>query len=708
MSEYFDHHICPSCGRRCCAPVYSDDPRRCHPPRAVSGAGLTRWSFLSGKLCAGISVRARMVEFIEIWVVIAIAAVMVIASLMLTSFAGARRHAKREAVAFRWLGATNIAFLLGAVGLMLGQLLPFWMSASMVILGMLSGIMMGYIALLIGLGEKPPAGRYLAVALACVMAQGVLAATAKDLGSLVISSSFINGVLGLFIARELWQKARPFGIELATLACAPFTAIGIAYLVRLTMVFLNVSAFVVTVITLAITFLVAFSALQWGFALIAFRAARLNRSLEQARDQAEESSRLKSRFLANMSHELRTPLNGILGMTEALEVQVTERDHRRMLETIRDSGKGLLAILTDILDLSQVQSGQLQIQPRPFNLRALVLEIGQTFAASAEAKGVAFEIRIELDDADLRNGDDRRLRQILGNILSNAVKFTEVGAIRVEIGELGGDVCFIIEDTGIGMTEAQQSQIFDEFVQADSSTTRRFGGTGLGMPIARELTQSMGGKLSVTSVFGQGTQVMLLLPLLPCGAAEPSQVPTTGPVPDHPVAPARPEASAGADLLPDPDIPLRVLIAEDNKVNQKVIAALMRGMRVSLTIVDNGRLAFDLTQNEDFDLFLFDSMMPEMDGSSALCAITRDYVARHKRVPPAVAVTANVAPEQLALYQAAGFVDVVAKPISKKKLEHSLAALGLGPWIYSEADDASAAGTASALHRRSSAVNAAE
>lgn len=649
-----------------------------------------------------------MVEFIEIWVVIAIAAVMVIASLMLTSFAGARRHAKREAVAFRWLGATNIAFLLGAVGLMLGQLLPFWMSAAMVILGMLSGIMMGYIALLIGLGDRPPAVRYLGVALGCVIAQGVLAATTMDLGSLIVSSSFINGVLGIYLSRDLWKRALPYGIELATLACAPFAAIGIAYMVRLAMVFLNVSAFVVTVITLAITFLVAFSALQWGFALIAFRAARLNRSLEVARDQAEEASRLKSRFLANMSHELRTPLNGILGMTEALDTQVTEREHRRMLETIRDSGRGLLALLTDILDLSQVQSGQLQIEPRPFNLRALVLEIGQTFAASAEAKGVACEIRIDLGETDLRNGDDRRLRQILGNILSNAVKFTEAGTIRLEVGELAGDVCVIIEDTGIGMTEDQQSQIFEEFVQADSSATRRFGGTGLGMPIARELTQSMGGTLSVSSVFGQGTQVLLLLPLPPCSAAAQHDPLPTESVPDIPGFVAKAGDRSGPAPMPDPEAPLRVLIAEDNKVNQKVIAALMRGMHVNLTMVDNGRLAFDLTQNEEFDLFLFDSMMPEMDGSSALCAITRAYAARHKRVPPAVAVTANVAPEQLALYEAAGFLDVVAKPISKKKLEDSLAALGLGPWVIPRDDDPETAAAMRTPLRGASAVNAAE
>ncbi len=645
--------------------------------------------------------RVRMIDHIEIWVVIAIAAVMVIASLLLTSFAGARRNAKREAVAFRWLGATNVAFLLGAVGLMLGPLLPFWMSASMVILGMLTGIMTGYIALLIGLGETPPASRYVAIVLTCVLAQAVLAASTQDLGALVVSSSFINGVLGLYFSRAVWNRAKSFGIELGVLACAPFAAIGLAYLLRLGLVFANVSAFIITVTTLAITFLVAFSALQWGFALIAFRAARLNQSLEQARDIAEESSRLKSRFLANMSHELRTPLNGILGMTDALEAMSPDKEQRRMLEIIRDSGKGLLSILNDILDLSEVQSGQLQLEPRLFNLRDLAQETGQTFAVLAAAKGVAFEIDFKGDGPEDRFGDELRLRQILGNILSNAVKFTETGSIRFRVRQQDAEVCFTVEDTGIGMTEAQQAVIFDEFTQADCSTTRRFGGTGLGMPIARELTHSLGGTLKIASTFGEGTRVTLRFPLPTMAqsvAAEPQ--PTRElPAADEPRSASDP-AAAGR--------PLRVLVAEDNKVNQKVITALMRGMRVSLTIVDNGRLALELARSEEFDLLMFDSMMPEMDGISALKAISVDYIARGKALPPAVAVTANVAPGQIAQYRAAGFLDVIAKPISKKQLEASLSALGMKDWLGSARDRSEQSGVQPLRKSSGSGVKAAD
>ena len=619
----------------------------------------------------------------DIWIVIAIAAVVVIASLVLTSFAGARRHARRDAAAFRWLAGTNIAFLLGAMGLMLAPVLPFWLSASMVIMGMLLGLIVGYFALLIGIGENPAPQRYLMIVLALGAMQGMLAAIIEDVSALVISSSLINGIIGLALSRQLWRRAQTFGKELALLASAPFMAIGMAYLVRLGLVFMEVSAFGITVMTLIITFLMAFSALQWGFALLAFRAARLNRFLEQARDKAEESSRLKSRFLANMSHELRTPLNGILGMTQALEDMMSAPEESRMLATIRDSGEGLLATLNDILDLSKAQRGQMEIQPHPFDLRALIENSALLFSVAAQAKAVSFTVDIALGDATARLGDEQRVRQILGNLLSNAVKFTEQGNIRCMVHASGDEVHFGIEDTGIGMTEQQLARIFDEFVQADVSITRRFGGTGLGMPIVSELTQQLGGRVGVTSKFGVGTQIDLCLPLPVVPNTQHAQA-----ADDPSAATATPQrrasafdAARSAGAPPDCAGTLRVLIAEDNKVNQKVMAALLRGLRVQLTIVDHGGLAVDMARGEAFDLFLFDAMMPELDGMSALRQITAIYTARAQSVPPAVIVTANVAPEQITEYRAAGFLDVIEKPISKVRLLACLSALGVRPQL---------------------------
>lgn len=625
-----------------------------------------------------------MADRIEIWIVIAIAAVMVIASLILTSFAGARKHARRDALAFSWLGATNIAFLLAAMGLMIGQLLPFWLSASMVILGMLLGIVVGYIALNIGAGVQCFPQRYILLALGLAFIQAGIAAWLQNLGTLIISSSLFNGVLGLFLSRRLWRRTLSHGRELALLASAPFAAIGGAYLARLVLVLFQASAYAVTIMTLVIVFLMAFSALQWGFALIAFRAARLNRSLELARDQAEESSRFKSRLLANMSHELRTPLNGILGMTQALQGMITDPEQGRMLGTIRDSGDGLLSVLNNILDLSKIQSGQMQAEQRPFNLADLICSVSMPFSVVARAKGVDFDLQLALEDKPIRIGDEIRLRQILGNLLSNAVKFTEVGQVSCELYCRESEVLLRVTDTGIGMTEDQQSRIFDEFMQADVSITRRFGGTGLGMPIVRELTELLGGQIAVTSEAGLGTIVDVRLPLPAADVTAKPQAPAVSPAEKRvtgegraPCEGAVPVVGAARAMVPI----LRVLVAEDNRVNQKVLVALMRQMAVELTLVDNGKLALERALAEEFDLFLFDVMMPEMDGVSALSAITAEFQLAQRLVPPAIVVTANTAPEQIDEYRQAGFCDVIAKPIAKARLIEALTSLGFVAYV---------------------------
>lgn len=627
-----------------------------------------------------------MADRIEIWIVISIAAVMVIASLVLTSFAGARKHAKRDKLAFSWLGATNIAFLLATMGLMLGQLLPFWIAASMVILGMLLGMIVGYISLMIGAGAFCLPQRYIVPALALAFLQGCLALLMQDLAVLVISSSLINGLLGLLLAWRLWAKAVPHGRELALLASAPFAAIGGAYLIRLALALMQADDITITVMTLVITFLMAFSALQWGFVLIAFRATRLNASLEIARNQAEDSSRLKSRLLANMSHELRTPLNGILGMTQALQGMSSDPEHLRMLDTIRDSGDGLMTVLNNILDLSKVQSGQMQLETRPFDLAELLESVTTPFAVMAQAKGISFDLQVSLEDAPLRIGDELRVRQILGNLLSNAVKFTEAGFVACTVTAQADAVCMTVSDSGIGMTPEQQARLFDEFTQADASITRRFGGTGLGMPIVRDLTEMLGGQVVVTSEAGRGTivDVRLPLPVAPVANLRAEDGPA---LPDESLSAGFPDLQDGATSprtgLQPAAHHIRVLVAEDNRVNQKVLIALMRDMAVDLTLVDNGRLALERARAQEFDLFLFDVMMPEMDGVSALGAIAAELHVAGRPVPPAVVITANVAPEQIADYLAAGFAEVIAKPISKLRLISILSRLGFAAHVGS-------------------------
>lgn len=602
---------------------------------------------------------------IDIRIVVAVATVVVIASLALTSLAGARNHARRDTAAFLWLGAISLAFMTAAVGLVAWHLLPAWLSASMVIVGMLFGLISGYIALSIGIGANPAPLPYIALGVGAGVLQAILAYFTEDISVLVVSSSMINGVLGLLFAKWIYGLAIVHGRQLAMLASAPFGAIGLGYLGRLVLVGMGYGAYTLAIATMVIMFLIAFSALQWSFALIAFRVARLNRYLLDARDKAEQASALKSRFLANMSHELRTPLNGILGMAQGLENVVMEPQQAQMLATIRDSGDGLLMRLNDVLDLSELQSGQLDLVCTAFDLPAAIAQTAAQLADAAAGKGVAFEIVLDPAMARLRLGDGARVGRMVGNVLRNAVNFTQAGHIALTVQGGADNVRVVVSDTGIGMTERQLASVFEPFVQADSSATRRVDGAGLGMPVVRALAQAMGGTVTVVSRVGQGTCVTLDLPLA-----------AVAQVPDAPVGlTCAMGRDCGAGMARDPE--QVVLVAEDNKVNQRVLKALLQGAGLRLVIVENGALALEMARQHSFDLFLFDVMMPEMDGVTALRQIRAEYGACAKPVPPAIVVTANVASGQVVQYHDAGFCDVIAKPVRKARLLECLAAHGV-------------------------------
>jgi len=595
---------------------------------------------------------------VEIRIVVAIAAVLLLSSILLC-VSSLRRDAERsERLGFAWLFMTNLAFLTGAFGLLSHPYFSFWVSAALAISGAHLGIVFGYFAVLAGLGAPTASRWYFGAALLAVFGQAVLGLGLNQIGILLLTSSVINGLLALHVARRIWPLARHFGPEIAALASVPFAAIGTAYLIRLPLLAWGGSATVMTVATLVITFLLAFSALQWAFALIAFRAAQLNRKLEAERVRAEEANRLKSRFLANMSHELRTPLNGVLGMAQALQELVYGQEQRRMVETIRTSGEGLLAILDDILDLSKIEAGKMTLEEAPFHPAEVLTRIVRLHAPQAEAKGLRFSLHCDPALDGLFLGDAHRLTQVLHNLTGNAVKFTETGQIDLRAEAVAGWLRIGVADTGIGMTQAQQASAFDDFVQADVSITRRFGGTGLGMPIAMSLVTMMGGRMGIESAPGQGTRVVLDLPLRPAPAAEPE--PDRAPVPEGP----------GPVLTG-----LRILVAEDNLTNQLVLTALLRGTGVELTMVGNGREALTAAIAGDFDLFLFDISMPEMDGPTALSQITAAYSVSDRPLPPAAAISANAMPEQLTSYVAAGFAACLPKPVRKPALIDCIAGL---------------------------------
>ena len=373
---------------------------------------------------------------------------------------------------------------------------------------------------------------------------------------------------------------------------------------------------------------------------------RTELALAKAKDEAEAANRAKSAFLAAMSHEIRTPLNGVLGMAQAMAADDLSDVQRERINVVRQSGESLLAILNDILDLSKIEAGKLELEVIDFDLGEVARGASAAFTAMANAKGLAFHL--DLTNAEgLYRGDPTRLRQILNNLVSNALKFTERGEISVAARRIGALLCLEIKDTGIGVAPERLDQLFDQFTQADSSTTRRFGGTGLGLAICRQLAELMGGDIAVESRVGHGSTFTLRLPMERVGEAA-----TPGP------ACAQAVAGDTPDLLP-----IRVLAAEDNAVNQLVLKTLLNQVGIDPVIVDNGRRAVEAWEAEPWDLIFMDVQMPEMDGPTATRRIRAREVETGRARTPIVALTANVMSQQVEDYLEAGMDAYVGKPI---------------------------------------------
>ena len=362
----------------------------------------------------------------------------------------------------------------------------------------------------------------------------------------------------------------------------------------------------------------------------------------------------------NMSHEIRTPLSGVLGLTELLQDQPLDATSAELTQSIYQSGVALLRIVNSVLDLSRIEAGKLSLHPKPFSLADLLRQQHEFHACAAAQKDVDFILSQISDAVDMmRIGDDFRIGQILGNLISNAVKFTQAGQISLEVAQGGGDwVKFTVSDSGIGMTAEQIGRATEDFEQADSSTTRIYGGSGLGLAIVSKLVDLMGGEFTLESQLEQGSTAIVCLPLRRVAASDIDRGDLR-------------KSDRVLERIPDL-AGLRVLVAEDNATNRLILEKMLALLKVNAVFVENGQEACVAWAPGRFDALLLDISMPVLDGQEALAQIRDQASARGDPPPYAIAVTANVMKHQEEAYFAQGFSAVLPKPYKKSELAQRL------------------------------------
>jgi len=375
-------------------------------------------------------------------------------------------------------------------------------------------------------------------------------------------------------------------------------------------------------------------------------AERANNS---ARDRAVEAARLKSEFVANISHEIRTPLNAVLGLSEILADTPLDEKQFSYVDTLRRAGGDLLTLLNDVLDLSKMEAGAMELSNAPFDLAEMVRNTAQLFATSARSKGLSFDVEVSGDGGSRIVGDAARLRQVVSNLIANAIKFTDMGGVAIRVStattvEQWTDVRIAVEDSGAGVSSEDRERIFDMFCQADSSPTRRARGSGLGLMICRQILDLMEGTLELESEPGVGSTFVVQLTL-----------------PIHDAVVDAPEVQTTRTRH------TRALVVEDNAVNQLVLQTLLRQQGCEVDVAENGQIGSEFAAARDYDVVFMDCQMPVMDGYAATGAIRA--VPGSRGAVPIVALTASAMPEDRQRCLDAGMDEYLPKPVSKAALQ---------------------------------------
>ena len=413
------------------------------------------------------------------------------------------------------------------------------------------------------------------------------------------------------------------------------------------------------ILALSLTLLILVLLLGYYNGRLARLVAKRTQELEESKLEAELASSSKSMFLANMSHEIRTPMNAILGFVEQLAKQENDPTRQKMFHTIQSSSQTLLTIINDILDISKLQSGKLDIDLQDCCLESFFDEINDLFSTACSEKNISLNTHLESNIPTCARLDDIRLKQIIINLLSNAIKFTQPeGSIRVDVSFIKKEnilEIFVI-DTGIGIAPENIDKIFNSFEQEDGSITRRFGGTGLGLAISKQLITLMNGFISVHSKEGEGSRFYLRLPYLPCSEIDSTILKTSENI-----------------LDPHKELKGKVLIVEDNKTNQLLLSLILDDLNLEYDIANNGQEAVDIyKQNQEYAIIMMDENMPIMNGIQATIEIRHEEKEKGINAIPIIAVTANALSDDKERFIQAGMNDYIAKPYAEETIKQML------------------------------------